>query len=64
MMYWSSLVAQWVKDLALALLWHRFDPWLRSFWMPQVQPKKKKKSVVPAMALRKRIQLVSMRMWV
>ena len=22
----SSLVAQWVKDLAVSLLWHRFDP--------------------------------------
>ena len=22
----SSLVAQWVKDLVLSLLWHRFDP--------------------------------------
>ena len=39
----SSLVAQWVKDLALSLqqleslLWHRFDPWPRNFYMPQVQ---------------------------
>ena len=23
---WSSLVAQWVKDPALSLLWLRFDP--------------------------------------
>lgn len=33
-MYWSSLVVQQVKDLALSLqqlgllLWHEFDPWL------------------------------------
>ena len=24
---WSSLVAQWVKDQALSLLWHEFSPW-------------------------------------
>ena len=32
-------VAQWVKDLALQLLWHRFDPWPRNvhmLWAPQV----------------------------
>ena len=37
----SSLVAQWVKDLALSLLWCQFDPW--NFHRLQVQPKKKKK---------------------
>ena len=26
-----------VKDLALSLLWHRFDPWPRNFHMPQAQ---------------------------
>ena len=40
-------MAQWVKDPALPLLWHRsqlrFDPWLRNFHTLQVQPKKKKK---------------------
>ena len=25
----SSLVAQWVKDPALSLLWHKFDSWPR-----------------------------------
>ena len=25
----SSLVAQWVKGLALSLLWHGFNPWTR-----------------------------------
>lgn len=44
----SSPVAQWVKDLASSLqhfwllLWHRFDPWLGSVHMLQVQEKKKK----------------------
>ena len=43
-------MAQWVKDLALSLqqlgplLWHGFNPWLRNFYMPQVQQKKKKNS--------------------
>ena len=31
-----------VKKLALSLTWHRFNPWPRNFFMPQVQPKKKK----------------------
>ena len=39
----GSLVAQWVKDLALSLLWLRFDPRSRTFHTPPVQPKKKKK---------------------
>ena len=44
----SSLVAQWVKDLALSLqqrsslLRHRFDAWPRNFHMPHMGPKKKK----------------------
>jgi len=38
----TSLVTQWVKDLALSLLWlwlelwHGFDPWARNFCMPWV----------------------------
>ena len=32
-----------VKDLALLLLWHGFDPWSENFLMPWVLPKKKKK---------------------
>ena len=30
------LVAQWVKDLALSLLWLRFNSWPGNFHMPQV----------------------------
>ena len=47
--YRSSLVAQWVKDLALplqqlgSLLWHMFLYWPGNFHMLQVQSKKKKK---------------------
>ena len=33
-------MAQWVKDTALSLLWRRFDPWLRNFCIPLVQPQK------------------------
>ena len=46
--FWCSLVAQWVKDLALALLWpwsllwHLFDSWPEKFCMIQVWQKKKK----------------------
>ena len=45
----SSLMAQWVMDLALSLLWLRlllwlgFYPWPGNFYMPQEQPKKKRK---------------------
>ena len=39
----SSLVAQWVEDPVLSLLWCGFDPWLRNFHMPWMQPKKNKK---------------------
>ena len=41
-------MAQWVKDLALSLLWlqsllwHRFDPWPGNFHMPLAWPGKKK----------------------
>ena len=44
--FWSSLAAQWVKDLALSLLWlksllwYRFNPWSRKFCMPWAWPKK------------------------
>ena len=44
--YWSSLVAQQVKDLALSLLWYwlllwyGFDPWPGNFHMPHVHPNK------------------------
>ena len=46
---WSPLVARWVKGPALSLqwlgslLWQGLDPWAGNFWMPWVQPKKKKK---------------------
>ena len=36
----SSLVAWWVKDLALSRLWLGFDPWPGNFCMPGAQPKK------------------------
>ena len=42
-------MAQWVKDLALSLLWlgsrlwGRFGLWPRNFHMPWVWPKKRKK---------------------
>ena len=35
----SSLVVQWVKDLALLLLWCRFDHWPRNFCMLWAWPK-------------------------
>ena len=35
----SSLVAQWVKDPMLSLLWCEFDPWPGNFHMPLAQPK-------------------------
>ena len=38
----SFLVVQWVKYLALSLLWYRFDPWPRNF---QQKKKKKKKNL-------------------
>ena len=38
----SSLVAQWVKDLALSLLWCWFDPWPRKFCKLRVRQKKKR----------------------
>ena len=38
-----SWYAQWTKDLALSLLWHRFNPWLRNFSMLQDTAKKKLK---------------------
>ena len=33
-------MAQKVKDPALSLLWHGFDPWSGNFLMPWVQPQK------------------------
>lgn len=35
----SSLVAQWVNDLVLSLLWLGFDPCPRNFCMPWAQSK-------------------------
>ena len=40
-LFWSSLVAQQVKDLALSLIWHGFDPWLGNLRMLQMWPKNK-----------------------
>ena len=39
----GSLVAWWVKDPVLSLLWWGFDPWPGNFCMLQPWPKKKKK---------------------
>ena len=39
---WSSLVAQWVKDLVLLLLQHGFHPWPEYVCMLRAWPKKKK----------------------
>lgn len=45
----SSLMAQWVKDLALSLqqlrllLWCRFSPWPSEFNMPRADQRKKLK---------------------
>ena len=50
-------MAQWVKYLVLSLqwlrslLWHGCDLWSRNFHMPQVWPKKKKKSLVASVPL-------------
>ena len=38
--FWSFLVAQWVKDLALSLMWCWFDPWPGNFHMQWVWPKR------------------------
>lgn len=48
----SPLKPQWgvplwlsgVKDMALSLLWLRFNPWASNFHMPQVQPKQPKRA--------------------
>ena len=47
-------MAQRVKDLALSLLWHRFNPWSRNLCMPQVQPKKVGGQVVDSFLKRPR----------
>ena len=39
----SSLVAQWVKNLALSLLWLGFDPWPRNFHLLKSWPNINKK---------------------
>ena len=36
-------MAEWVKDLALLLLWQEFNLWPGNFPMPWARPKKKKK---------------------
>lgn len=38
---WSSLVAEWVKDPTLSLLWLWFDSWPINFHLPRVQQKKR-----------------------
>ena len=47
--FWSSLAAQWLKDLAWSLLWlslllwHGFDPWPWNFGLLQSWSKREKK---------------------
>ena len=36
----NSLVAQWVKDPVLSLLWRGFDTWIRNYCMFQAWPPK------------------------
>ena len=36
----SFMVAQWVKVLALSLLWYKSNPWPQNFQMPWVQQNK------------------------
>ena len=52
MSWWSSLVVQQVKDVALPPLWNGFNPWPKNFHMLQVwqKRKKKKKKEVPVVA--------------
>lgn len=40
---WSSLVAQWAKDLVLPLPWLGFNPWPGTLYATSVAKKKKKK---------------------
>ena len=53
-LYRSSLVAQWVRDLGVSLmwlwllLWCRLDPWPGNFHMPWVRAKKEERGVVIA----------------
>ena len=55
----SSLVAQWVKDLALSLLWlgsllwHRFHPWTGKFSMLWAQPEKENTRHILSMSVLK-----------
>ena len=42
-MFWSSLVVQYLKDLALSLLRCGFDPWPENFHTPWAWLKRKKK---------------------
>lgn len=37
---WSLLMAQWVKEPAMSLLWHQVHPWPWNFHVVWVQPKK------------------------
>ena len=46
---WNPLVAQWVKDPALSVLWHGFDPWAKNFRMSKAWLEKKKNAKVPSL---------------
>ena len=40
--YWSSLVAYWLRIWCLSLLWCRSDPWPGNFCMLWAQPKRER----------------------
>ena len=41
-------MVQLVKDPALSLLWHGFDPWPSYFFVPEGPPKQNKKKILSA----------------
>lgn len=41
------LMAQWVKEPAMSLLWHQVHPWPWNFHVVWVQPKKGRGGAVP-----------------
>ena len=56
-------MAQWIKDMALQLLWLGsflwcgFDPWLRNFHMLKVQQKQERKKVIMTTLIKYRIPI-------
>ena len=56
-------MVQWVKDPALSLLWHRFDPWDGNFHVPWAETKRKKKSKIVA-NVKKNIGRFHIKIWI